>query len=175
MRALTLWQPWAQLVAVAEKKWETRSWWTSHRGELAIHASAAMPKEAREACGAPFIREALEAMGYPLGFELPRGCIVAVVDVKDCIEISPGIPEGLSEQEKAFGIYETGRRAWRLSNVRRLISPVPCAGRQQLWNVSAAIEAQVRAGLEALEEASRRVAADAWEGTMDGFLGASAP
>lgn len=37
-RALTLHQPWAQLVALGVKTIETRSWSTSYRGPLAIHA-----------------------------------------------------------------------------------------------------------------------------------------
>ena len=40
MRVLTLHQPWASLVAVGAKCFETRSWRTHYRGELAIHAGA---------------------------------------------------------------------------------------------------------------------------------------
>jgi hypothetical protein len=39
VKALTLWQPWASLVALGVKSIETRSWSTSYRGPLAIHAS----------------------------------------------------------------------------------------------------------------------------------------
>ncbi len=38
MRTLTLTQPWATLVALGAKTIETRSWQTSYRGPLAIHA-----------------------------------------------------------------------------------------------------------------------------------------
>ena len=38
MKALTLYQPWATLVAIGAKKIETRSWSTPYRGPLAIHA-----------------------------------------------------------------------------------------------------------------------------------------
>ncbi len=38
MRALTIRQPWAWAIAVAGKDVENRSWQTSHRGLLAIHA-----------------------------------------------------------------------------------------------------------------------------------------
>lgn len=38
MRALTLHQPWATAVALGVKTVETRSWATSYRGPLAIHA-----------------------------------------------------------------------------------------------------------------------------------------
>lgn len=44
MKALTLWQPWASLIALGEKRYETRSWATSYRGLLAIHASAPKPQ-----------------------------------------------------------------------------------------------------------------------------------
>ena len=39
MKALSLWQPWASLVALRVKTIETRSWSTSYRGPLAIHAA----------------------------------------------------------------------------------------------------------------------------------------
>lgn len=40
MKVLTLHQPWASLVALGVKTIETRSWSTSYRGPLAIHAGA---------------------------------------------------------------------------------------------------------------------------------------
>lgn len=39
MKALTLYQPWASLVAIGAKRIETRSWNTKYRGPLAIHVS----------------------------------------------------------------------------------------------------------------------------------------
>jgi hypothetical protein len=43
VKALTLHQPWAQLVAIGAKRIETRSWSTRYRGPLAIHAGARKP------------------------------------------------------------------------------------------------------------------------------------
>lgn len=43
MKALTLWQPWASLVALGIKTIETRSWSTQYRGPLAIHAAKRKP------------------------------------------------------------------------------------------------------------------------------------
>ena len=43
MKALTLHQPWASLIAIGAKKIETRSWATSYRGPLAIHAAVRKP------------------------------------------------------------------------------------------------------------------------------------
>lgn len=41
MYALTIRQPWAQLIAAGIKQWENRTWKTSYRGPLAIHAAKA--------------------------------------------------------------------------------------------------------------------------------------
>lgn len=43
MRALTLHQPWATLVAIGAKRIETRSWHTAYRGLVAIHAGRHRP------------------------------------------------------------------------------------------------------------------------------------
>lgn len=39
MKAVSLWNPWAAAIAAGIKKIETRSWTTSYRGPLAIHAA----------------------------------------------------------------------------------------------------------------------------------------
>ena len=44
MKALTLHQPWASLIAVGAKKIETRPWSTKYRGPLAIHAGKHRPR-----------------------------------------------------------------------------------------------------------------------------------
>lgn len=40
MKAITIWQPWATLLPLGIKQFETRSWATSYRGPIAIHAAA---------------------------------------------------------------------------------------------------------------------------------------
>ncbi len=39
MKAITIHQPWASLIVVGAKRFETRSWETKYRGPIAIHAS----------------------------------------------------------------------------------------------------------------------------------------
>jgi hypothetical protein len=46
MKVISIIQPWATLIAIGEKKFETRSWSTKYRGELAIHASKKIDKAA---------------------------------------------------------------------------------------------------------------------------------
>lgn len=43
MKAITIRQPWAGLIAVGEKVYETRSWPTKYRGPIAIHAGKSDP------------------------------------------------------------------------------------------------------------------------------------
>ena len=70
MKALSLTQPWATLVASGRKQVETRSWTTSYRGPLLIHAAKGFPVYAREF--------ALIVYGNPAVLPyLPLGAIVA--------------------------------------------------------------------------------------------------
>ncbi|KXG09931.1 hypothetical protein AT864_01491 [Anoxybacillus sp. P3H1B] len=46
MKAITIKQPWATLIALGEKKFETRSWKTNYRGKIAIHAGKTIDYEA---------------------------------------------------------------------------------------------------------------------------------
>lgn len=45
MKALTIWQPWASLIACGAKRYETRSWATKYRGAIAIHAATKDPNK----------------------------------------------------------------------------------------------------------------------------------
>lgn len=44
MKVITLWEPWASLIAVGAKMIETRSWNTNYRGRIAIHAAKKIVK-----------------------------------------------------------------------------------------------------------------------------------
>lgn len=50
MKAITLYQPWATLVALGKKKIETRSWKTDYRGPLAIHVAKKFTGDQRLLC-----------------------------------------------------------------------------------------------------------------------------
>lgn len=88
LRCISLTQPWATLIAIGAKHWETRSRSTPHRGPLAIAASASFPRDARAVCGMPEARQVLATAGYDRAHEgqLPLGVILCVVDVVDCVE-----------------------------------------------------------------------------------------
>ncbi len=133
IRALTLWQPWASLVAWGEKRVETRSWGTTYRGPLIIHAAKTFPVEAREAAFTEPFRSALVAHGLTMLRGLPLGAFVAVAELENCKRITPQYAATLSDQERAFGDYAPGRVAWELSNICPLPSPLPARGAMGLW------------------------------------------
>lgn len=146
MKALSLWQPWATLVAIEAKGLETRSWSTNYRGRLAIHAAKKWTHELSDLCDQPPFLGALDAalpqletdavaMSPKAARLLPLGCIVATADLTDCIAIT--LRNAPDEPEYSFGDYRPGRFMWRLENVRRLPTPIPCRGAQGLFNVPA--------------------------------------
>lgn len=141
MKAITLWQPWASLVAYREKRIETRSWYTAYRGPLAIHAAKNFPTEAKKLCRHGEFLPALirHFKGwdwfydmYPSNISL--GCVIAICRLSSCIQITESNASGLSEQERAFGNFTPGRFAWMLDDVKRVKTPIPARGFQGLWN-----------------------------------------
>lgn len=135
MKALSLWQPWATLIAREAKRIETRGWPCppSIIGRpLAIHATRGNDHHwlrGRE----PFATE-LAGVDYPLG------AIVCVVRVTACEPITPDLCNAIHQRggytELAYGDYTgRGRYAWHLADVHTLASPYPARGRQGLWNV----------------------------------------
>lgn len=155
MKALTLTQPWATLVAIGAKRIETRSWSTPYRGPLAIHAAKRPTSDAvgwlastEEGCriiqaldtAGYKCRNALEVAGY--GFVLPLGKILCVTNLVTCEEI--GDFDYTPEPERSYGDYTPGRWAWHLADVKALPEPIACRGMQGLWTVPPEIEARLK-------------------------------
>lgn len=132
MKALTLHQPWATLVAIGAKQIETRSWRTHYRGPLAIHAAKKSPLGAvRLAFYNPFYA-ALKAGGYEPFKPLPAGVVVATCRLVDC-RLIVRIADWPDEPEVELGDYRPGRYMWLLEEVEKLEPPVPARGRQGVW------------------------------------------
>lgn len=132
IRAISLWEPWATLIALEAKQHETRSWTHKYRGPLAIHAAKKRDRDIATMCQRSPYYEVLAAAGYGRYEDLPFGHIVAVVNLSG-IYHTEEIRDRMSEQELAFGDFGDGRAAWRCENVRRLKRPVAVRGAQGLW------------------------------------------
>lgn len=93
MKALSIRQPWAWLILYAGKDIENRTWRTTYRGPVLLHAAAGMTKiEYAEAVATA--RRAREVMGAIPGLMMPpfasleRGGIVGQFEIVDVVQSS---------------------------------------------------------------------------------------
>jgi hypothetical protein len=105
-KVLTVRQPWASAIIWAGKDVENRSWPTSYRGRLYVHAGMRLEDE-----------DVL-----PADVPVPRGCIIGYVDL---VDVMTG-----SQSRWA----EPGQYHWLLANPVPLPEPLPCKGALGLWN-----------------------------------------
>jgi activating signal cointegrator 1 len=141
VKALTLWQPWASLIALGEKRIETRCWATKYRGNLAIHAAAKLPPNwlgaSRLSSGFRLeMADALRCRAHQVDQktrELPYGAVVCIVELVS-IEPTHRVEAFISQRERVFGNYEDGRFAWHLRLLKVFVPPVPAKGNRLLWN-----------------------------------------
>lgn len=138
IKCVSLWEPWASLMAVGAKRNETRSWPTSYRGPILICASKKRIPELPELLNLPAFKRGLSPLRQPgdrivkdlLG-RLSFGMAVAVVDLVDCVRAES--VESFPFDEREFGDYTPGRWAWITKSVRR-VEPFPITGHQGIWN-----------------------------------------
>lgn len=158
MKAITIWQPWASLVAVEAKRFETRSWPTNYRGPIAIHAAKKNPlsniRELHPIVQVDILNALCKAFSIKSGvidrLRMTSGCIVATAELVECWEIRmidedaealfkkhhPTIVNNRFvnlKDEIMFGNFAKGRYAWELANVKMLETPIPAKGKQGLW------------------------------------------
>lgn len=161
MKALTLHQPWASLVAVGVKTIETRSWSTGYRGPLAIHAAKTAPLDGEEVGEwwwtwdvdhGIIVRQPSDANRSWREHSAPLGAVVATCDLIDVVPFevlgfwaSPTTPqvtvtdEGppcwlVDTHQCLYGDFSPGRYAWLLGGIEPMDEPIPARGRRGLWN-----------------------------------------
>jgi hypothetical protein len=152
MKAISLTQPWATLVAMGAKRIETRGWRTSYRGEIAIAAAKKFPTDARAICNA---RPFCSVLG---GVALPTGMVVAVGRLVECFRFDVGTEAKIRARsligklppfEADFGDYGFGRYGFVIGDVQALSEPIACRGALSLWDVPADVERAIREQLKA--------------------------
>lgn len=123
VKALTIKQPWAWAIVSGHKDVENRSWATSYRGPILIHAGKARDdvREERE------YDDWLEMFGLamPPDSELVYGAIIGIAELVDCVVLTESHPSQWASDE-GYG--------WELRNARKLARPIPCNGALGLWN-----------------------------------------
>ena len=157
MRALTLHQPWAQLMVWGLKNIETRSW-PAPKGligqRIAIHAGKRRPRPTD--WNIEVQRAVLRRGGG--SHTMPMGAVVATAKLIECMQVmsepdSSGlvICRGFGElgdepeydatiMTDSYGDFSVGRWLWVFQDLRR-VEPVPINGHQGAWTLPTALAA----------------------------------
>lgn len=119
MKALSLKQPWAELVANGKKKIEIRKWGTKFRGEFLIHASLSPDDDAMKRFG--FSENSL-ALGAIIG----KANLLDVKNYKSSEEF---------EKDSALHLATTdwGNMGFILDNALKFNTPISAKGKLNFW------------------------------------------
>ena len=135
IKAISLHQPWASLIAALAKTIETRRWAPPYGivgTQIAIHAAQQLVQLPNKTH-----RQHNEYVAHALGpnwhDSAPRGAVVAIATLQSAEQVDeftklPDNPELL------FGDYSVGRWMWKLDDIVPLTTTYPCRGRQSFWN-----------------------------------------
>jgi len=120
MKALTICQPYAELICLGEKRAENRAWATDHRGPLLIHAGKS--------------RRWLDTHDGPLPERMVFGAIVGRCELVGCVQYA------FADRYREFRWlnahpHASGPLCWILEDVRRLERPIPYRGMPGLFEV----------------------------------------
>jgi hypothetical protein len=139
MKAISLWNPWAELAVIGYKGIETRGWPTKVRGEIAIHATQykKLPHEVYASIASALRIDPTKYNGswlYYLEHGIPDqnfGSILGTVNILDCVPIEQLYgTEYDTPKERACGDWSPGRYGWILAEASRFSKPIPAKGRQ---------------------------------------------
>jgi hypothetical protein len=118
MKALTIWQPWADCIATGAKTVENRRWPFRYRGPLAIHAGLSRDRHAEYR---PLVRAVVDDPDA-----LATGALIAVAELVDCHPDTGCC--------RPWG--EPGAHHLVLAHIRRLPRPIPARGQRGLWDAT---------------------------------------
>jgi hypothetical protein len=136
VKALSVTQPWATLLLLGAKRFETRAWQTGHRGLLAIHATRELRGSDRELCRTEPFRSLLAQAGFDSWTQLPLGVVLGTVELVRCVRVEELEAEGCSAADRQFGDFRPGRWAWEMANPKPLAVPVLLRGRLGVFDVT---------------------------------------
>lgn len=125
MKAITIKQPFASLIAEELKEYEFRTWKTKYRGKILIHAGKGIDKKAMK-----------KFEKYNLKY--PIGSIIAIADLTDCIKVDAQFRKMLNEKNPLVysGVIKDPKwegYAFKLENVKK-INPIKVNGKLSLWD-----------------------------------------
>lgn len=140
MKAITIWQPYASLIMIGAKQFETRSWSTDYRGPVVVHAAKRWDEDRHADClrVADALRdstfrlqsaseEQIRLFYMPMGDTL--GKALGVVQLVGC----DSMLDGGSPLENEFGDFGPGRYGWECAEPKAFEQPISQVGKQGLW------------------------------------------
>jgi ASCH domain len=130
--ALSIRQPWAELILQGRKTIELRTWERDYRGPLWLHTGKAADLDLDRSFGVP---------------DPPRGAFVGRITLVDISPIDAQRWERWRGQHLDSGRYQPGLFAWHLSSAERLRRPVPAPGKLDLFKVDEALARRLHAAL----------------------------
>ncbi|BDI33441.1 hypothetical protein CCAX7_54920 [Capsulimonas corticalis] len=153
--ATSLWNPWAMLMALEEKRNETRHWSTTYRGPIVIHAAQRFQPGERLKCAEQPFKEVFlatilkdvdwDALGGRTAAAydkvirdlMPCSALLCIVNIVDCRETTSkaAARHRYGDYEEAFGDYNPGRYAFVTEMVRVFEEPIPYSGKQGWFHV----------------------------------------
>ena len=122
MKAISVRQPWAFLIADGQKTVEARSWRTDYRGDVLLCTSAKQDSSF----------DKLDRESFPLGMAY------CVVEIKDCVQMKfEHIPMAYpTDDPKSFSQQDIeGQFAWLLENPRIVTPFFPVKGKLNFYDV----------------------------------------
>ena len=122
MKAISIRQPWADLIVHGHKTLELRRWTVNYRGPLAIHAAQTIE---REACAQHGLNP--EA--------LTIGALIGLVDLVGIIELDEAGYAAHRAEHRDLDPFAGPLFGWQLANPRPLSPPRPMPGRMGLFNI----------------------------------------
>ena len=141
MQTISLWQPYASLIAAKIKPFETRNWAVSPRligQRIAIHAALRRPTQAEVAALFDDVADALSCCHWHQ--RIPYGAVVCTAKLIGCHRVAhwngqkPVLGKRGEIEDDGFGDYGTGRYCWELGDVQVFDPAIPAKGGREWWN-----------------------------------------
>lgn len=125
MKAITIKQPFATLIAEGLKEYEFRTWKTNYRGEVLIHAGKGIDKKAMKRY-------------EHLNLEYPSGKIIAKATITDCVYVEESLKKELNQKNELvyYGIINKDSTwegyGFKLENIKKT-DPIEAKGKLGFW------------------------------------------
>jgi len=123
MKVISIKQPWAYLIIKKRKKYEFRTWKTKYKGEILIHASKTIDKEA--------------VKRFNLNIkDLETGKILGITNITDCIVLTKELKEELLKKEpEIYKNSKIGEYAFKLENTKEFDIKKELKGKLGIFNI----------------------------------------